>query len=117
MHRINARSRSNAVLLAEGQGCVCCGGILKRSVRMVMGWHAAPAPEAPQAGKGRRAMGITLLCSSTGRRRDTQPYYRNHVKSHFRSHAEESDPERVAELITRAKQDAVWVLKKVIYRN
>lgn len=42
-----------------------------------------------------------------------QPYYRNHVKSHFTSHREEQEQERIRALIARAREDSKWVLNKV----
>ena len=33
----------------------------------------------------------------------------------FRSHANENDAERIQQIIKRAKEDAEWVLKKVVF--
>ncbi|KAG2427912.1 hypothetical protein HYH02_014514 [Chlamydomonas schloesseri] len=44
--------------------------------------------------------------------RDTQTYYRHHIRQHFNSHRDESDAERVQVMVARARQDALWILRK-----
>ncbi len=46
-------------------------------------------------------------------RRNSQPYYRHHVRQHFNAHRDEPDADRVALMLERARQDAAWVLRKV----
>ncbi|XP_022096326.1 LYR motif-containing protein 9-like [Acanthaster planci] len=43
---------------------------------------------------------------------EAQSHYRHHVRQGFNSHADESDPNRIQQIITRALQDAEWVLNK-----
>lgn len=45
--------------------------------------------------------------------RESRAYYRAHLKNHCRSHADESDALRIAQLQERARSDAAWVVKKV----
>ncbi|KAK2151956.1 hypothetical protein LSH36_344g00011 [Paralvinella palmiformis] len=42
----------------------------------------------------------------------SQGYYKNYVKQGFKSHADEDDPERVKQIISRALEDAEWIIKK-----
>ncbi|CAL8115668.1 unnamed protein product [Orchesella dallaii] len=39
-------------------------------------------------------------------------YYKHHVRQSFNQHADESDPERVNQIINQAVKDIEWVLKK-----
>ena len=39
-------------------------------------------------------------------------YYKDWTRNNYRSHSDESDPERVQEIIQRALDNADWVLKK-----
>lgn len=39
-------------------------------------------------------------------------YYKHHVRQSFKQHVFEPDPKRIEEIIDRALQDAVWVVKK-----
>ncbi|CAL1537338.1 unnamed protein product [Lymnaea stagnalis] len=43
---------------------------------------------------------------------EAQPYYRHHLKMGFKSHADESDKERINQIMERAVEDADWVLLK-----
>ncbi|ODN01750.1 putative tRNA (uracil-O(2)-)-methyltransferase [Orchesella cincta] len=42
-------------------------------------------------------------------------YYKHHVRQSFNQHADESDPERVDQIINQAVKDIDWVLKKVTF--
>ncbi|XP_072028648.1 LYR motif-containing protein 9-like [Amphiura filiformis] len=44
--------------------------------------------------------------------KEAQNHYKHHVRQSFNSHADEIDPQRVTEIISRAVQDADWILKK-----
>lgn len=44
--------------------------------------------------------------------KDSQAHYKHFVRQSFNSHADETDPERVEEIIQQALKDADWVLKK-----
>lgn len=46
---------------------------------------------------------------------ESQPYYRDHGRSHFVQHNFENDPERIDALLERGERDIDWVLKKVIF--
>ncbi|CAF0784775.1 unnamed protein product [Adineta ricciae] len=46
---------------------------------------------------------------------ESQPYYRNYVKGNFRAHADETDPQRVNEIVKKFYDDFQWILKK--YEN
>ncbi|KAK3585358.1 hypothetical protein CHS0354_004631 [Potamilus streckersoni] len=43
---------------------------------------------------------------------EAQSHYQHHVRQGFSSHADETDPERIKQIITRAIDDAEWILKK-----
>ncbi len=43
---------------------------------------------------------------------ESQSHYKHHVRQGFNSHADESDPMRVQEIIRRAILDADWILNK-----
>jgi len=43
---------------------------------------------------------------------NSKPYYKNYVRQGFNSHKDESDPERVQQIINRAIEDAEWIVKK-----
>uniref|UniRef100_T1J7J9 LYR motif-containing protein 9 n=1 Tax=Strigamia maritima TaxID=126957 RepID=T1J7J9_STRMM len=43
---------------------------------------------------------------------EAQPYYRNYVRQGFNSHSDESDPDRIKQIISRALDDADWIMKK-----
>lgn len=45
--------------------------------------------------------------------RQTRSYYRSHLRSQFRSHEDEQDPERIAALQQHGKEAAQWVMRKV----
>ena len=44
--------------------------------------------------------------------RDTQQYYQRFVRESFVNHEDEG-PERLGQIVSRAREDAQWVLKKV----
>ncbi|CAF2386650.1 unnamed protein product [Rotaria sp. Silwood2] len=46
---------------------------------------------------------------------ESQSYYRNYVKGNFRSHADETDPERINEIVKKLYSDFQWILQK--YEN
>ncbi|XP_072163745.1 LYR motif-containing protein 9-like [Diadema setosum] len=41
-----------------------------------------------------------------------QDHYKHHVRQGFHSHSEETDPERVQQIIEKAVEDAQWILNK-----
>lgn len=41
-------------------------------------------------------------------------HYRFMIKQSFKQHIDETDPERIAQIITRANQDVQWILKKYL---
>ncbi|CAG0891005.1 unnamed protein product, partial [Cyprideis torosa] len=41
-----------------------------------------------------------------------QPYYKNHVRQGFLQHSDETDPERVAEIVSQAIKNGEWVVQK-----
>ncbi|XP_071790368.1 LYR motif-containing protein 9-like [Asterias amurensis] len=43
---------------------------------------------------------------------ESQGHYKHHVRQSFHSHADESDPMRVQEIIRKAILDADWILNK-----
>jgi len=43
---------------------------------------------------------------------EAQAYYKHYVKQGFNSHEDESDPERVKQIIDKAVEDASWVVQK-----
>ncbi|KAF0853064.1 mitochondrial Complex1_LYR family protein [Andalucia godoyi] len=61
----------------------------------------------------------TLLLFKTCLRRiqtfpmSAQSYYRHHVRQHFSAHRDETDAERINELLERAEQSAQWVVNKM----
>ncbi|XP_059144515.1 LYR motif-containing protein 9-like [Physella acuta] len=43
---------------------------------------------------------------------DAQPYYKHNIKQGFKSHSDETDKERIQQIIERAIEDAEWVIQK-----
>ncbi|KAH9525553.1 LYR motif-containing protein 9 [Bulinus truncatus] len=43
---------------------------------------------------------------------EAQSYYKHHIKQGYRSHADETDKERIQQIIERAIEDTDWVLQK-----
>lgn len=43
---------------------------------------------------------------------ETQKHYKHHVKQAYASHCDETDPQRIQQIIDRAIQDAEWLMKK-----
>lgn len=46
-----------------------------------------------------------------------QKFYIYSVKQSFKQHINETDPERIQQIIQRAYEDADWILKKVCISN
>jgi len=46
--------------------------------------------------------------------RETRQYYRANIRSGFVNHSEEEDPERIAVITARARQDKEWILSKYL---
>jgi len=44
---------------------------------------------------------------------EAQAYYKRYIRQTFINFTDEQDPERVAQLVERARQDAQWVVAKV----
>ena len=45
--------------------------------------------------------------------KESQAYYKHHIRQGFKSHADEDDPERIQQIISRAMEDAKWIAQKV----
>jgi len=43
---------------------------------------------------------------------ESQAHYKHHVKQGFNSHSDETDDERIKQIVQRAVEDAAWVLQK-----
>lgn len=43
---------------------------------------------------------------------DSQTYYRHYIRQGFNQHTEETDPERITQIINRAIEDGKWIVKK-----
>ena len=41
-----------------------------------------------------------------------QSYYYNHANSHIRQHLDETDPERIKQLLDRGYHDVEWIRRK-----
>ena len=46
---------------------------------------------------------------------EARPHYRHHVRQGFNQHRDETDPERVQQIIAQAMKDAVWLVNKVSF--
>ena len=44
---------------------------------------------------------------------EARPHYKHHVRQGFNQHRDETDPERVQQIISQAMKDAVWLVNKV----
>ncbi|XP_076434731.1 LYR motif-containing protein 9-like isoform X2 [Babylonia areolata] len=44
--------------------------------------------------------------------KETQDYYKHFVRQSYGSHADETDSDRISQIISRALEDADWVVKK-----
>ncbi|KAL8624707.1 LYR motif-containing protein 9 [Nucella lapillus] len=44
--------------------------------------------------------------------KERQDYYKHFVRQSYRSHADETDQERIAQIISRAMEDADWIINK-----
>jgi hypothetical protein len=49
--------------------------------------------------------------------KESQAYYKHHVRQGFKSHADEDDPQRIQQIISRAIEDAKWIAQKVQLRS
>ena len=49
--------------------------------------------------------------------KNAQDHYRYHVRQGFEQHAEETDPERIRQIIQRAIEDGKWVIAKYSKKN
>ncbi|KAG8173563.1 hypothetical protein JTE90_021686, partial [Oedothorax gibbosus] len=43
---------------------------------------------------------------------NAQDHYKHHVRQSFNSHIDETNPERIRQIIERAMEDAEWIVKK-----
>ena len=50
-----------------------------------------------------------LLCCCS----ETRSYYKVHIRENYIAHDDETDPQRIAEIVEKAKRDAAWVVEKV----
>ena len=41
-------------------------------------------------------------------------YYRNYVKNQYRSHSDETDPERIKFIIEKSLEDSQWIMNKYL---
>ncbi|KAL4224171.1 LYR motif-containing protein 9 [Mactra antiquata] len=41
-----------------------------------------------------------------------QGHYQHHVRQQYRSHCDETDPERIKQIINKSIEDSDWLLKK-----
>jgi len=48
---------------------------------------------------------------------ETQFYYKNYVRQGFNSHKDETDPERIEQIMSRAAEDAEWIVKKYVTKS
>lgn len=44
--------------------------------------------------------------------RPSHEYYKGFIRQHYRSHSDETDPERIQGMIARAHRDAAWIVNK-----
>lgn len=44
--------------------------------------------------------------------KESQSYYRHSVRQGFTQHSDETDPERVRQIIQRAVEDGKWIIEK-----
>ena len=45
--------------------------------------------------------------------KEARPHYKHHVRQGFNQHRDETDPERVQQIIAQAIKDAAWLVNKV----
>ncbi|KAF8790714.1 LYR motif-containing protein 9 [Argiope bruennichi] len=43
---------------------------------------------------------------------NAQDHYRHHLRQSFNSHLDETNPERIKQIMSRAIEDAEWIVKK-----
>ncbi|XP_035213150.1 LYR motif-containing protein 9-like [Stegodyphus dumicola] len=43
---------------------------------------------------------------------NAEEHYKHHVRQSFNSHLDESNPERIKQIMARAIEDAEWIVKK-----
>lgn len=53
-----------------------------------------------------------LLKETTKLPDDAAKFYRTQIRAGFYQHAEEDDPQRIEAIISRAVEDADWIVKK-----
>ena len=82
--------------------CLCMGSLFP--AHFLQGYLSSP-PQSPTC--SRRVPPPPCSC------RESRTYYRAHLRNHLRSHADESDALRIAQLQERGRADAAWVVKKV----
>lgn len=44
--------------------------------------------------------------------RESRTYYRNYIRQNFVAHSDETDGDRLALMLRKARDDAAWVLRK-----
>ncbi|XP_014773114.1 LYR motif-containing protein 9 [Octopus bimaculoides] len=44
--------------------------------------------------------------------KESQSHYKHHVRQGFNSHADETDPSRISQIMSRALDDMDWLIKK-----
>jgi hypothetical protein len=45
---------------------------------------------------------------------DIQTYYKHRIRQEYKSYADETDKERIQEIITQTLKDADWIINKVL---
>ena len=55
----------------------------------------------------------TLFQSKKEWCRQARDYYKMHIRQNFIAHDDESDGERIAEIMSKARKDAKWIVDKV----
>lgn len=44
--------------------------------------------------------------------KESQAYYRHNIRQGFNQHSDETDPERISQIINRAVEDGKWIVDK-----
>uniref|UniRef100_A0A8W8KIG3 LYR motif-containing protein 9 n=1 Tax=Magallana gigas TaxID=29159 RepID=A0A8W8KIG3_MAGGI len=44
--------------------------------------------------------------------KESQSHYRHYIRQNFNSHTDETDPERIKQIMSKAIQDMQWLLEK-----
>ncbi|XP_078337864.1 LYR motif-containing protein 9-like [Crassostrea virginica] len=44
--------------------------------------------------------------------KESQNHYRHYIRQNFNSHSDETDPERIKQIVVQAEKDMQWLLEK-----